>query len=99
MGRDVLSRMKEDKTHQKMIGIVMEGRAPVRAGGTVKPADSPLETVGSVSSGNYGPSVGKGIALAYVNRQYAKPGIPVILEQGGRELRGITVKTPFIDKF
>lgn len=98
MGKDTLLRMKEEKKHQRMIGIVTEGRAPARAGAQVKLADSPHETVGSVSSGNYGPSVGKGVALAYVDRQYAKPGLKVILEQSGRGVAGETVKTPFINK-
>ena len=98
MGKDTLLKMKEEKKHQKMIGIVLDGRAPARDGSVVRLADSPHETVGSVSSGNYAPSLGKGIALAYLDRQYAKPDIPVILEHHGRELKGSTVKTPFIVK-
>ncbi len=97
-GRHILQKMKEEKTHEKMIGILLEGRAPARAGSIVKLADSPHETMGSVSSGNFAPSLGKGIALAYLKREYAKPGINVILEYHGRELKGVTVKTPFITK-
>jgi aminomethyltransferase len=97
-GREILQKMKEEKTHEKMIGILLEGRAPARAGSIVKLATSPHETVGSVSSGNFAPSLGKGIAMAYLKREYAKPGINVILEYHGRELNGITVKTPFITK-
>jgi len=97
-GRETLQKMKEEKTHEKMIGILLEGRAPARAGSIVKLADSPHETVGSVSSGNYAPSLGKGIALAYLKREYAKAGINVILEYHGRELKGVTSKTQFINK-
>jgi aminomethyltransferase len=97
-GKEILQKMKEEKTHEKMIGIVLEGRAPARAGSVVKLASSPHETVGSVSSGNYAPSLGKGIAMAYLKREYAKPGIDVILEYHGRELKGVTTKTPFINK-
>lgn len=97
-GKAVLQRMKEEKTHQKMIGISLEGRAPARNGSSVRPAESPQEAVGSVSSGNFAPSLGKGIALAYLDRKYAKPGIKVILDSHGRQLEGITVKTPFISK-
>jgi aminomethyltransferase len=98
MGKEILQKMKDEKTHQKMIGILLEGRAPARAGSTVRLADSPHEIVGSVSSGNYAPSLGKGIALAYLNRLYAKPGIQVVLEHHDRQLKGITVRTPFIQK-
>lgn len=98
MGKEILQKMKDEKTHQKMIGILLEGRAPARAGSVVRLADSPHEIVGSVSSGNFAPSLGKGVAMAYVERQYAKPGIPVILEYHDRQLKGATVKTPFINK-
>ena len=96
MGKETLQRMKEEKNHQKMIGIVLEGRAPARAGSAVKLADSPHETVGSVSSGNYSPSLGKGIALAYLDREHAKAGINAVLEYHGRELKGVTGKTQFL---
>ena len=98
MGKEILQKMKDEKTHQKMIGILLEGRAPARAGSTVRLADSPHEIVGSVSSGNYGPSLGKGVAMAYLERQYAKPGIQVVLEHHDRQLKGVTVRTPFITK-
>ncbi|MBU4032135.1 MAG: glycine cleavage system aminomethyltransferase GcvT [Candidatus Thermoplasmatota archaeon] len=97
-GREILQRMKEEKTHDKMMGIVLEGRAPARPGSKVRLADSPHEIVGSVSSGNFAPSLGKSIALAYLERQYAKAGINVVLEYHGRELKGVTTKTPFVTK-
>jgi aminomethyltransferase len=98
MGKETLARMKEEKKHQKMIGIVLEGRAPARNGSTVRLADSPHEIVGSVSSGNYAPSLGKGIALAYLDRQHSKPGIQVILDHHDRQLKGATTRTPFVQK-
>jgi aminomethyltransferase len=98
MGKETLQKMKDEKTHQKMMGILLEGRAPARAGSTVRLADSPHEIVGSVSSGNYAPSLGKGVALAYLDRPYAKPGIQVVLEHHDRQLKGVTVRTPFITK-
>ena len=98
IGKEILAEMKETKQHQKLVGIELEGRAPARAGSTVRLAESPDEIVGSVSSGNYSPSLKKGIALAYMDRPHIKKGIEVILEYHGRQSKGITVKTPFLKK-
>ena len=98
MGKEILAEMKETKQHQKLVGIELEGRAPARAGSTVRLADSPDEIMGSVSSGNFSPSLKKGIALAYLDRPNIKAGIEVVLEYHGRQVKGITVKTPFLKK-
>ena len=98
IGKDILARMKEEKEHQKLIGIELDGRAPARAGSVVRLLDSPDETLGWVSSGNYSPSLRKGVALAYLDRPHIKPGIRVILDYHGRHLNGVTVRTPFLKK-
>ena len=98
IGKDILAEMKETKKHQKLVGILLEGRAPARTGSTVRLLDSPDEIMGWVSSGNYSPSLKKGIALAYMDRPHIKKGIEVILEYHGRQVKGVTVKTPFLKK-
>lgn len=98
MGKEILAKMKETKQHQKLVGIELEGRAPARTGSTVRLPDSPDEIVGVVSSGNYSPSLKKGIAMAYMDRPHIKKGIPVLLDYHGRQVRGITVKMPFLKK-
>ena len=98
IGKNILAEMKETKKHQKLVGIELEGRAPARTGSVVRLQDSPDEIMGWVSSGNYSPSLKKGIALAYMDRPHIKKGIEVILEYHGRQVKGITVKTPFLKK-
>jgi len=98
IGKEVLLRMKEEKKYQKMLGILLDGRAPARTGSTVRLADSPHEIVGWVSSGNFSPSLNRGIALAYMDRPHIKPDIRVKLEYHGREMDGVTVRTPFLRK-
>ena len=65
---------------------------------TRQESNSPDEITGSVSSGNYSPSLKKGIALAYLDRPNIKAGIPVLLDYHGRQVKGVTVKTPFLKK-
>ena len=98
IGKEHLEKLRDANTHQKMIGINLEGKAPARPGAIIRPLGSPHETMGSVSSGNFAPSLGHAIALAYVDRAYYEFGSEVILEHRGRQLRGITTKTPFIKK-
>lgn len=98
MGKERLEEQRASKDHQKMIGINLEGKAPARTGAAVYLADSPHETMGSVSSGNFSPSLDHAIALAYVDRAHYQEGTEVALEHKGRKLRGITTKTPFIKK-
>jgi aminomethyltransferase len=98
IGRVAIEKIKESRSYQKMIGIKLEGKAPARAGSTVHLLDSPHETVGSVSSGNFSPSLGVGIALAYMNKGHAVPDMKVVLKSHGREFKGVTKKTPFILK-
>ena len=98
MGKEILQQMKTEKKHQKLLGIELEGRAPARTGSVVRLADSPDEIVGWVSSGNYSPSMKKGIALAYLDRPHIKKDIPVLLDYHGRRVKGITVKTPILKK-
>jgi len=98
MGKEIMEHQKIAKTHQKMIGININGKAPARTGSTVYLKDSPNEIVGSVSSGNYSPTLGHSIALAYLDREYYKPDLEVGLEYHGRHLTGTTTKTPFIKK-
>ncbi len=98
IGKEILAKMKEEKKHQKLLGILLEGRAPARTGSVVRLADSPDEIMGWVSSGNYSPSLKKGIALAYLDRPHIKAGIPVLLDYHGRQVKGVTVKTPFLKK-
>ncbi len=98
IGKDILAKMKEEKKHQKLLGIQLEGKAPARTGSVVRLQDSPDEIMGWVSSGNYSPSLKIGIALAYLDRPHIKAGIPVLLDYHGRQVKGITVKTPFLKK-
>jgi aminomethyltransferase len=98
IGKERLEEQRATKNHQKMIGVCLEGKASARTGARVYLTDSPHEIVGSVSSGNFSPSLGHAIALAYVDRTYYQEGIEVVLEYKGRKLKGVTTKTPFIKK-
>mgnify|MGYP000011626638 CR=1 FL=1 len=53
--------------------------------------------VGIVSSGNFSPCLGKGIALAYVNIKHRKIGKELII-RGRRDIKAKVIKGPFVKK-
>lgn len=75
------------------VGILPEGRQPAREGTPIKAADG--SPVGTITSGGFGPTVNGPVAMGYVNRRFAEPGTPLLLEVRGRDLPAKVVPLPF----
>ena len=78
----------------KRVGLLVEGRQPVREGATVVDADG--SDVGRVTSGGFAPSVGAPIAMAYVPVGMAVPGTVVQLAQRGKVHNATVTALPFV---
>ncbi len=78
----------------KRVGLLVEGRQPVREGAAV--VDDEGSEVGRVTSGGFAPSVGQPIAMAYVPLAMAAPGTVVTLAQRGKVHRATVVPMPFV---
>lgn len=78
----------------KRVGLLVEGKQPVREGATV--LDASGAEVGKVTSGGFAPSVGAPIAMAYVPLSMAAPGAKITLAQRGKAHTGIVTAMPFI---
>lgn len=78
----------------KRVGLLVEGRQPVREGAAV--VDDEGSTVGRVTSGGFGPTVGGSIAMAYVPTTLAAPGTGVTLVQRGKVHRATVTPMPFV---
>jgi aminomethyltransferase len=95
-GRDALLKIKEAGPARKLVGIECSDRGVPRQGYAVW---LDKERIGEVTSGNHSPSLGRGIALAYVGRDRApEPGTRVDIEARGRRIPGDIVKPPFLKK-
>jgi aminomethyltransferase len=99
-GRDALEAERRRGVRRHLIGLATEGRQPPRAGGTVTRDNQP---VGTVTSGNFSPMLGHGIALAFLDSAAGvssdgdpAQGTELGIEQRGRLLDARQVETPFV---
>ena len=79
---------------QKRVGLIIDGRQPVREGADVLDAEGSM--VGRVTSGGFAPSVGKPIAMAYVPTAMAEPGTQITVSQRGKVHHATVTAMPFI---
>lgn len=95
-GRDALERVRREGPRRKLFGIVARDRGVPRQGYSVIRGE---DRVGTITSGNHSPTLGKGIALARGSVETVPAeGDEVAIEARGRLLRGDIVKPPFIRK-
>jgi aminomethyltransferase len=85
---------RADGPIQKRVGLLVEGRQPVREGAMV--VDGEGNEVGRVTSGGFAPSVGAPIAMAYVPAALAAPGTQITLAQRGKLHTATVTPMPFI---
>jgi aminomethyltransferase len=78
----------------KRVGLIVEGRQPVREGAAVVDADG--TEIGKVTSGGFAPSVEKPIAMAYVPVALAAPGTRITLAQRGKVHHAEVAPMPFV---
>lgn len=93
-GRAALEAERRRGLDRVLRGITVDGRQPPRAGYSVMMGG---DTVGVVTSGNYSPTLGHGIALALVQTGL-RDGQEVELDARGQVLAGRLVPTPFLHR-
>ena len=78
----------------KRVGLIVEGRQPVREGAAVLDADG--SEVGKVTSGGFAPTLGQPIAMAYVPAALAEVGTRIQLNQRGKVHEATVTAMPFV---
>ncbi len=68
-GADVILNQLADGAPRRRVGIVPDGKAPAREHTEVTDIDG--VTIGEITSGGYGPSVGGPVAMGYVKSDFA----------------------------
>ena len=83
-----------DGPARKLVGIRPAGRAPARQG--VEVQDDSGRTIGQVTSGGFGPTVGGPVAMGYVASGHDSPGTAVNLMIRGKAQPAEIVALPFV---
>ena len=93
VGKEALEAQKNADTFKRIVGIVMDGRAPAREGYHVFLGD---RQAGEIRSGSIAPSVeNKNIATALVEKDAAAPGTPVVVHIRGTAYGARVAALPF----
>jgi aminomethyltransferase len=71
-GAEVIGGQLTTGAARRRVGLMAQSRAPVRAGAAVVDADG--HTVGVVTSGGFGPTLGAPVGMGYVTAASAAPG-------------------------
>ncbi|MFK7851014.1 MAG: glycine cleavage system aminomethyltransferase GcvT [Akkermansiaceae bacterium] len=97
IGREVLVSQKEQGPELRLAAIELTQKGPPpRPHYPVLSAEG--ETLGELSSGALSPTLGKGIAMAYLPAGLSKPGNELLIDVRGRQFKAITVKKPFLKR-
>jgi aminomethyltransferase len=93
-GRGALEKVRAGGPRRRLRGLVAEGRQPPREGAGVLSGETML---GVVTSGNFSPVLGRGIAMAFIDTDTdIKAGGEVAIEVRGRRLGARVADLPFV---
>ncbi|MCR8923527.1 glycine cleavage system aminomethyltransferase GcvT [Dasania sp. GY-MA-18] len=92
-GADIIAAQIENGASRKRVGLKINGRAPVREGAELM--DSPGNSIGRVTSGGFGPTVGAPVAMGYVSAEHAAIGSQIAVLLRGKTIAVEVVKMPF----
>ncbi len=91
----ILAEMQTGPTRRR-VGLLPEGRAPVRAGALLFAGADDDVPVGRVTSGGFGPSLGAPAAMGYLPAALAGPGTRVFAEVRSQRLPATVARLPFV---
>lgn len=92
----ILDQIANKNWDRKRVGLLGEGRAPVREGTELFDADG--NKVGVVTSGTYGPTVEKPVAMGYVETAFSPLETVVYADVRGKKLPMTVSRMPFIEQ-
>lgn len=96
-GADViLSQIENKDWSRKRVGLIGEGRAPIREGAELFDADG--NQIGVVTSGTFGPSVDKPVAMGYVATAFSALDTAVFASVRGKMLPMTVARMPFVEQ-
>lgn len=94
-GADVILAQFDSGAKRRRVGILPEGRAPMRAHTLLFADETASEPMGEVTSGAFGPSIEGPMSMGYVAADYAATGTTIFAEVRGKRLPATVADMPF----
>jgi aminomethyltransferase len=95
-GADKILSQFEKGAARRRVGLLAQGRAPVREGALLFADAASSEPVGRVTSGGFGPSLNAPVAMGYLRTSLAANGTEVFAEVRGQRLPLQVAPMPFV---
>jgi aminomethyltransferase len=93
-GANRIRRELAEGPARQRTGLELAGKAPAREGAEITAPDG--RNVGRVTSGGFAPSLGRPIAMAYIETAFAAPGSELNIIVRGTPLAARVVAMPFV---
>lgn len=94
-GADAITDQLTKGATRKRVGLLPDGRAPMREGVELFASEDATNPIGTITSGGFGPTVGGPVAMGYVTAEHAKIDSTVFGELRGKRQALKVVKMPF----
>jgi aminomethyltransferase len=95
-GAGVILRELESGPNGLRVGLLPEGRAPMREETLIYATETGTEAIGYVTSGGFGPTLGRPVAMGYVPPAQAVSGTRLWGDVRGKRLPVSVVDLPFV---
>lgn len=92
----ILQQLAGINLPRKRVGLIGQGKAPIREGAILVDRDN--NEIGIITSGTFGPSVGKPVAMGYIDRAFAGLDSEVFALVRGKPLAMNVAKMPFVSQ-
>jgi len=94
IGSQVITKQMTDGVARTRVGLISEGKIPMRNGAEV--FDTNDNPIGVICSGSYSPTLTKNIAFAYINSDFIANHNQVVVRIRTRQQQATICKLPFI---
>ena len=93
-GAEIIERQLAEGVSRKRVGLLAQGRAPVREGAEL--VDGEGRVIGIVTSGSFGPTLGAPVAMGYVETAFGSVDTEIFAMVRGKPLAMTVTKLPFV---
>jgi len=94
-GADIILDQIKAKPAMKRVGLVING-APARSHTKIFATAEDDESIGEITSGTFSPTLGKPVAMGYLDKSCAKVGTTVYAQVRNKMIPAVVSKMPFV---